>query len=420
MPPKSASSDVPVQPRLRAQATASAASGGAQNTQHLAPRVIAWQRRHGRHDLPWQNTRDPYRIWLSEIMLQQTQVAAVIEYFQRFVSTLPTVAALAAAPADQVMALWAGLGYYSRARNLHRCAKLVMSEHGGAFPRDPAVLVTLPGIGRSTAAAIAAFSAGVRSPILDGNVKRVFARYFGIEGYPGVKAVENRMWSLADAVLPVPGPEIAEDMIAYTQGLMDLGATVCSRGRPLCLTDATACPLADDCVALDAGLTATLPTPKPRVAIPERSTVMLILRHGREVLMGLRPDSGIWGGLWSLPEVPVDALPFDADAAEDDAMVRARAFGEPLRAAMIGELTHVFTHFRLLIRAVRVDLAALAIRDSGLAGGIGQAEGMGVPGFAGSGQLLAWRWLSLEDLDGLGMPAPVRKLLDVEARTGLF
>lgn len=366
-------------------------------------RVVTWQRQHGRHDLPWQNTRDPYRIWLSEIMLQQTQVAAVIEYFQRFVTALPTVAALAAAPADEVMALWAGLGYYSRARNLHRCAKMVVDEHGGVFPTDPAVLVTLPGIGRSTAAAIAAFSAGVRSPILDGNVKRVFARVFGIHGYPGERAIETRMWALAEQALPPAGPEQAENMVAYTQGLMDLGATICSRGKPACLVDADACPLAVDCVARRDGLTAALPTPKPRAAIPERSTVMLIVRHGRDVLVNLRPDSGIWGGLWSLPEMAVDTLPFDAEAAEDAALEAARPYGQPARAYLAGELTHVFTHFRLLIRAIRVDLDAATAQVKG-----------------GATENGAVRWLSLDDLDALGTPAPVRRLLEDQARIGLF
>ncbi|UBM11321.1 A/G-specific adenine glycosylase [Cupriavidus metallidurans] len=360
-------------------------------------RVVTWQRQHGRHDLPWQNTRDPYRIWLSEIMLQQTQVAAVIEYFQRFVTALPTVAALAAASADEVMALWAGLGYYSRARNLHRCAKTVVDEHAGVFPTDPEVLVTLPGIGRSTAAAIAAFSAGVRSPILDGNVKRVFARVFGIHGYPGERAIENRMWALAEQALPPAGRHQADHMVAYTQGLMDLGATICSRGKPDCLADAEACPLVADCVARKDNLTAVLPTPKPRAAIPERSTVMLIVRHGRDVLVQLRPSRGIWGGLWSLPEMPVDTVPFDSEAAEESALELARAYGLPARAYLAGELTHVFTHFRLLIRAIRVDLDTVALE--------GDAPS---------------RWLSLDDLDMLGTPAPVRKLLEDQASLGLF
>lgn len=391
-------------PRKSAPAVSSANAAAVLPDIHVpadfGARVVDWQRVHGRHDLPWQNTRDPYRIWLSEIMLQQTQVSAVIDYFQRFVAQLPTVQALAAAPADQVMALWAGLGYYSRARNLHRCAMQVVSDHGGRFPTDPAVLATLPGIGRSTAAAIAAFSAGVRSPILDGNVKRVFARFFGIHGHPGERVIESRMWGLAEAALPVPGPRQADDMVAYTQGLMDLGATVCSRGKPACLADAAACPLSADCVARRDGLTATLPTPKPRAAVPERSTVMVMVRHGRDVLLQLRPDSGVWGGLWSLPEMPVATVPFDPELAEQEALGYARAFGEPSRADMAGELVHVFTHFRLLIRAIRVDMAALSLRepDSGP----------------------ARRWLSLDDLDALGTPAPVRKLLEMQARGGLF
>ncbi|WP_254600063.1 A/G-specific adenine glycosylase [Cupriavidus gilardii] len=373
-------------------------------------RVVQWQRQHGRHDLPWQNTRDPYRIWLSEIMLQQTQVSAVIDYYQRFLARLPTVQALAEAPADEVMALWAGLGYYSRARNLHRCAKLVVEQYGGHFPCDPALLAELPGIGRSTAAAIAAFSAGVRAPILDGNVKRVFARCFGVHGHPGEKAIENRMWAMAEAALPAPGPRQSDDMVAYTQGLMDLGATVCTRGKPACLDDAARCPLSDLCVARREGLTAALPTPKTRAPVPERSTVMVVLRHGREVLLRLRADSGIWGGLWSLPELPVPALPFDAEQAEDDALAFGRTFGTPARAAMVAEMTHVFTHFRLLIRAVRVDMAALALRDAGAASGSGDE--------AAAAQ--QWRWLSLDRLDELGMPAPVRKLLAGEVRPQLF
>ncbi|MBY4896529.1 A/G-specific adenine glycosylase [Cupriavidus sp. AU9028] len=367
-------------------------------------RIVRWQRAHGRHDLPWQNTRDAYRIWLSEIMLQQTQVAAVIGYYQRFVAEFPDVAALAAAPAERVMALWAGLGYYSRARNLHRCARIVVEQHGGVFPSDPALLATLPGIGRSTAAAIAAFSAGVRAPILDGNVKRVFARCFGIEGYPGEKAVENRMWDIAAQVLPAPGPAQADDMVAYTQGLMDLGATVCTRGKPACLVDPSRCPLADRCVALRDGLTARLPTPRTRAPLPERSTVMLLIRHGRNVLLRQRPEQGIWGGLWSLPEMPVSGIPFDDEAAQDDAMANAAAFGVTGHATMLAELTHVFTHFRLHIRVIRVDMAARSLQD-------------GEPAVLGGGP---WRWISLDALDAVGMPAPVRALLQTQARPALF
>src|SRR6202047_2289814 len=204
----------------------------------FAARLIAWQRQHGRHDLPWQNTRDPYRIWLSEIMLQQTQVSTVIPYYARFLTRFPDVAALAAAPLDDVMALWAGLGYYSRARNLHRCAQAVAGEHGGAFPGSVDALAALPGIGRSTAAAIAAFAFGARATILDGNVKRLLARVFGIDGFPGEKRVENTMWTLAESLLPDGGH--TGEVTAYTQGLMDLGATLCVRGKP----DCARCPFA--------------------------------------------------------------------------------------------------------------------------------------------------------------------------------
>ncbi|HZX26470.1 MAG TPA: A/G-specific adenine glycosylase, partial [Telluria sp.] len=220
--------------------------------------VIAWQRAHGRHTLPWQNTRDAYRVWLSEIMLQQTQVAAVLGYYARFLERFPDVFELARAPSEDVMAHWSGLGYYTRARNLHACAKRVVEEYGGVFPADPALLAQLPGIGRSTAAAIAAFSYGARAAILDGNVKRVFARVFGIDAYPGEKKVEDALWARAEALLPADGIE------SYTQGLMDLGATLCTRGTPAC----ERCPLAQRCVALATGRTAELPVRKPKKAVP--------------------------------------------------------------------------------------------------------------------------------------------------------
>ena len=274
----------------------------------FSEQLIRWQKKHGRHALPWQNTRDAYRIWLSEIMLQQTQVAAVIPYYQRFLERFPDVAGLATAPAEDVMALWSGLGYYSRARNLHQCAKRVMSEHGGRFPDDPALLAELPGIGRSTAAAIAAFAYGARAAILDGNVKRVFTRVFGVEGFPGDKAVETQLWRRAVALLPARGVE------AYTQGLMDLGATLCTRSSPACET----CPLAARCVALHTGRVEQLPTRKSKAAIPERQTAMLVVLDGDDVLFQRRPQRGIWGGLLSLPEMPVcdDELALEREKLE--------------------------------------------------------------------------------------------------------
>lgn len=273
----------------------------------FAPRIVAWQRQHGRHDLPWQNTRDPYRIWLSEIMLQQTQVATVIPYYERFLQRFPDVAALAAAAQEDVMPYWAGLGYYARARNLHRCAQEIARDWNGRFPPSAEAIATLPGIGRSTAAAIAAFAYGERSPILDGNVKRVFTRHFGIAGDPARREIEQRLWALADAqVEAAPGL----DMAAYTQGLMDLGATLCTRGKPAC----ERCPVADTCVARREGRQAELPTPKARKAIPERETAMLVLQHQGAFLLQQRPEPGIWGGLWSLPEFDAAGDPWPPPA----------------------------------------------------------------------------------------------------------
>jgi A/G-specific adenine glycosylase len=224
----------------------------------FAERVIAWQRRYGRHDLPWQNTRDAYRVWLSEIMLQQTQVSAVIPYYQRFVVAFPDLRTLAAAPLERVLELWSGLGYYSRARNLHRCAQQVVADHGGDFPADPERVAQLPGIGRSTAAAICAFAFGARTAILEGNVKRVLARHAGIDGYPGERLVENRLWDIATTRLP------AATIEAYTQGMMDLGATICVRSRPACAL----CPVSEDCVALATHRVDSLPAPRPKEGGP--------------------------------------------------------------------------------------------------------------------------------------------------------
>jgi A/G-specific adenine glycosylase len=350
----------------------------------FAARLIAWQRQHGRHDLPWQNTRDPYRIWLSEIMLQQTQVSTVIPYYARFLERFPTVGALAAAPLDDVMALWAGLGYYSRARNLHRCAQVVADEHGGAFPASVDALAELPGIGRSTAAAIASFAFGARATILDGNVKRVLARVFGIDGFPGEKRVENAMWALAESL--VPGADASDaDVGAYTQGLMDLGATLCVRGKPDCVR----CPFAEDCVANATGRQRELPGARPKKTVPTRRTWMLVLLDGDAVMLEKRPPSGIWGGLWSLPEAPDEAALTE----------RARAFGAGGSASPLAPLTHTFTHFRLDIEPRVIEL-----NDDRVP-----------PGSSANTQTLhdaETAWVPLREIDGFGVPAPVRKLLD--------
>jgi len=344
--------------------------------------VVRWQKQHGRHALPWQNTRDAYRIWLSEIMLQQTQVAAVIPYYQRFLERFPDVKSLAEAPAEDVMAHWSGLGYYSRARNLHRCAQRVVAEYGGVFPADPALLADLPGIGRSTAAAISAFAYGTRAAILDGNVKRVFCRVFGIEGFPGSKPVEDRLWQRAEALLP------HDDMQAYTQGLMDLGATLCTRSRP----DCQRCPLAHRCVAYESGRTAELPVRKPKKAVPERHVGMLVIVDDGQVLLEQRPGSGIWGGLLSLPEVALDDW--------DRRMVAAVApFGVMQAHEKLQPFSHGFTHFKLHVAPYRIHLSQRHVMA------------------AEAGHV----WYPVDRLAQAPLPAPVKKvLLELLGKADLF
>jgi len=336
----------------------------------FADRVIAWQRQHGRHDLPWQNTRDAYRIWVSEIMLQQTQVGAVIGYYQRFMERFPDVATLAGASPDEVMRHWAGLGYYSRARNLHAASSLIMEQHAGRFPGTQEALEALPGIGRSTAAAIRAFAFGARAAILDGNVKRVFARHAGLAGYPGEQKVERQMWAMAEQRLPAAGLE------PYIQGLMDLGATLCTRTRPRCAD----CPVQADCVASREGRTVELPTRKPKRALPQRETIMLVLLRDGAVLLEKRPPTGIWGGLWSLPEV------------EDDAGARqlAQSLGGDWKSReALQVIEHGFTHYHLSIQPLLLTRIAPVT----------------------TAQEPGREWLPLAQAHGAGLPAPVKKLL---------
>lgn len=341
--------------------------------QQFAPRLVAWQKVHGRHGLPWQ-VCDPYRVWLSEIMLQQTQVSTVLGYYPRFLDRFPDLATLAAAPVDDVLAYWSGLGYYSRARNLHKAAQQVMCDFGGEFPSARNAIETLPGIGRSTAAAIAAFCFGQRETILDGNVKRVLARCFGVDGFPGDKQVEAQMWQLAERLLPAA----TADMVAYTQGLMDLGATVCTRSKPAC----TVCPLVDGCVAAREGRTAELPVKKPKKVVPERETVMLLALRNGEVLLERRPPTGIWGGLLSLPQ-------FDSTLAIADWLALN---GDGDLPPAWPPLLHVFTHFKLTITPQCVEVTRLAgevCADNG------------------------WQWLPLATALDAGVPAPVRRLLQL-------
>jgi len=338
----------------------------------FARRIVAWQRDHGRHDLPWQRSRDPYAIWVSEVMLQQTQVTAVIPYYLRFLERFPDIAALAAAPLDDVMRLWSGLGYYSRARNLHGAACVMSERHAAEFPRAVEDIAALPGIGRSTAAAIAALAFGERRAILDGNVKRVLCRYFGIEGDPATSAVERRLWSIAEALAP------ARDIEIYTQGLMDLGATVCIRRGAKC----DACPVRPGCEALRSGRVDELPAPRVRKTLPERTTAMLLLLHKGEILLEKRPPTGIWGGLWSLPEAEIDADPAS--------ICRDRFGAEPRQCTPLPALNHGFTHFRLRIHPVRIDVARARKQSS-------------EPGHI---------WLALDDARGAALPVPVRRILE--------
>jgi A/G-specific adenine glycosylase len=312
----------------------------------FASRLIAWQRTHGRHGLPWQGG-DAYRVWLSEIMLQQTQVATVIPYFQRFVVSFPNIAALAAATEEQVLVHWSGLGYYARGRNLHKAAKIIVEKYHGEFPREFAQIVELPGIGRSTAAAVCALAYHQRCAILDGNVKRVLARYCGVEGWAGNKQVEELLWQQAENLLPLPSRERGagdSDVGTYTQALMDMGATVCTRSKPKCVL----CPVQGDCVALQAGRTAELPTPRPRKAVPERNATFLLLMHGNDILLEKRPGSGIWGGLWCPPQ-------FDDEDAGRNWFVRNGM--EASQGERLETFTHTFTHFKLHITPLKIQLA---------------------------------------------------------------
>lgn len=298
--------------------------------QQFSRQVLAWYHRHGRKDLPWQHDPTPYRVWVSEIMLQQTQVATVIPYFERFMGVFPSVDDLATAPVDQVMHLWSGLGYYARARNLHQAAQQVCQHHRGEFPDRLDEWMALSGVGRSTAGAVLSLAMGQRQPILDGNVKRVLARCFAIEGWPGKAAVAKALWALSERLTPEYSAS------KYNQAMMDLGAGVCRRSRPGC----DVCPLANDCLAFDAGRPTAYPTPKPPKCLPVRQVCMLLLHDGSgRLLLERRPPSGIWGGLWGLPEVVDEAVAANwwSDRAGGPAIGLARL---PLRR-------HTFSHFHL-------------------------------------------------------------------------
>jgi A/G-specific adenine glycosylase len=304
----------------------------------LAPALLSWFAHSGRKHLPWQQGPSAYRVWVSEIMLQQTQVATVIGYYQRFMARFPEVTALAQAPIDEVLHLWTGLGYYARARNLHRAAQRIVSEHGGCFPQDFEQVHALPGIGRSTAGAILALAHGQRHAILDGNVKRVLSRYFAVHGHAGEPQVERQLWLLAEGCTPHSA------VAAYTQAIMDLGATVCTRARPRC----PACPLRAQCLAHTQGLQQVLPTPRPRKSRPHRSAFLLILqRADGAVLLEQRPPSGLWGGLWAFPQ-------FDTRETALQWVGVAGTAGHEL-----APYRHGFTHFDLTLHPLVVEAAVV-------------------------------------------------------------
>ena len=340
--------------------------------------MVAWQRVHGRHSLPWQNTRDPYRVWLSEVMLQQTQVSTVLGYYARFLEKFPDVQALAAAPLDDVFALWSGLGYYSRARNMHRCAQAVVADHGGAFPAHSAALQTLPGIGRSTAAAIAAFCFGERVAILDGNVKRVLTRVLGFDGDLSVASQERALWAQATELLPSSGVE------AYTQGLMDLGSTLCSAKSPACLL----CPVQANCVAQRLGEPERFPVKTRKLKRSHRENLWLWLSWKSQIFLVQRPDTGVWAGLWSLPEF--------APQAEFDSFTP----DWPGEAEHLPSFSHTLTHLDWTLHPIRWTLPAR----------LGQARVDAITAQFRSATT-ASRWCSLEDALVMGLPAPLRKLL---------
>ena len=336
--------------------------------------VLEWYDRHGRKHLPWQQNITPYRVWVSEIMLQQTQVATVIPYYERFMASFPTVQALAAATQDEVLHHWTGLGYYARGRNLHKCAQVIVSEHGGEFPRSVDALAELPGIGRSTAGAIASISMAIRAPILDGNVKRVLTRFFAIEGYPGTTTVERELWQLAGQLTPDHSHQ------QYTQAMMDLGATLCTRSRPAC----GICPLQPDCAGFRTGHPTRFPEKKPKKEKPVRTTTMLMISQpDGTFLLQQRPQTGIWGGLWSFPEV--------ADLSEASHWIQTHLYTPHSEAETLNTFRHTFSHYHLDITPVRIHLtkAPQIVRE------------------------VSDHWYNPHAPSTLGLAAPVKELLEL-------
>jgi A/G-specific adenine glycosylase len=343
------------------------------NDARFASALLRWYDHDGRKNLPWQVDRTPYRVWVSEIMLQQTQVATVVAYYQRFMARFPDVRALASARLDEVLHLWSGLGYYARARNLHRAAQVVVQRYKCEFPGTLAEMMTLPGIGRSTAGAILALARDERHPILDGNVKRVLTRYFGVDGFPGESAVERRLWELADAC--TPQARLAD----YTQAIMDLGATVCTRAQPACLL----CPIHAQCVARTANAQDRYPAPRPRRVRPQREAWLVLARRGRKVLLERRPPTGIWGGLWGLPEFPTQA---------HASQWCREHLAEASTAQPSAPLRHAFSHFDY-------EMKPLLVRCAGKAAGLRDDD--------------RYLWYDTDAPAAVGLPKPIAVLLEL-------
>lgn len=338
----------------------------------FASRLIAWQKLFGRQDLPWQR-QGAYQVWVSEVMLQQTQVTTVVPYYLRFMESFPDIAALAAASMDEVLSHWSGLGYYARGRNLHRAAQMVVEQYQGVFPQEFEQIVALPGIGRSTAAAICALAYHQSKAILDGNVKRVLARYLAIEGVTSVKSVEQALWCAAELLLP------AQEIAIYIQAQMDLGATVCMRSKPKCQH----CPVAQSCLANQQGRVAELPTAKKSKAVPEKYAVFLVFKQQNQIYLSARPPVGIWGGLWSLPQIDVDSTLSQAQLTsllDTQGVVSFEA---------LPQLEHRFTHFKLYIQPVLIDQA--------LASGVAESDKSA--------------WYEISQALKIGLPKPIREIL---------
>ena len=339
--------------------------------QYFSRKLLDWFRQNGRHNLPWQRNSNPYRVWIAEIMLQQTQANTVIPYYIRFVDRFPDLQSLAWANIDEVLGLWAGLGYYARARNLHRAARLICEHHHGLMPREQKLLQALPGIGRSTAGAILALAYGQRQTILEGNVKRVLTRYYAISGWPGSTKIGRQLWQLAERLTPT------KHIRQYTQAIMDLGATVCTRSQPQC----DLCPVAKRCVARQTRKIHELPTPRPKKSLPLHSKMFLIIRNKREeLLFEQRPPVGIWGGLWSFPECPLE------ENVDDWLQTKLG-----LRASLTQKLAlmqHTFTHFKLRIYPIYLQVQYQDMVRSD-----------------------RYHWHSLQQELQFGVPAPIKKLM---------